>query len=1105
MKKHLILFSLAFGLLISNPIKATHIVGGEIFYDYKGNDQYLITLYLYLDCINGSPEALRIDKEATIGIFYKRNNVLYDTITVDSLRTNEIKNVNYACIFPPDNICVRRYMYQTLVTLPAGRGGYILSYQRCCRNTTVLNIRNQDITGGTYWVEVPERQIIGANSSPRFDIIPPNFVCLNKSFSVFHTATDADGDSLVYDLCLPYEGGTPQDPKPDMPSDPPYSNVRLNLGYGLLNFMYANPGLRINKRTGELTCTPRRLGQYVVGICVKEFRNGRLLSTVIRDFQINVIQCEFDVVSAFAIPEQRCDFEVSFENKSEGAIAYKWDFGDPTTTGDTSNEKTVVYTYPKPGAYKVRLFASSESCTDTFEKEIFVKPDTGAFAGPDVRSCNGENVRIGPAKFIKNSKYKWSPSLYLSSDTARRPQAAPPNDQTYILKQTFDYCFGFDTVEVITGPPKVDFEFDPLEECQNMTYRFKNTGEGEEFLWKFGTSLAKNTSTQENPYFTFPAETKFTVKLIAALSPTCLDSLEKEVQVIQDTTDIAGFNRVICFGDDTQIGVIDNLGLSDYEWSPGKYLNDSTTAQPFAKPDRSTTFYLRKYTDYCEVFDSVFVEVDKPEPFFQLAYTAPCDGLNIKVYNKSKNCEKYLWDFGVTGTVLDSSTSADSVSFKYPNSGDYVIELEGTSARGCVRSYQLPLDVFTDTSQFAGPNSNICLGDEIEIGQKDSVSFAKFFWTPADSVSDPSIPNPTIQPKDTGVYTVIKQYPECIFYDTVVIGVHDPLADFSTDYDPHCDLFEIEVKNQSKRFDAIEWDFDHEKVRSEDSVVTSTFPTSGRYTVSVYAFKEQCADTISRVFEAYIDTGVTIIPDSVICLGDSINLGGVDTAWNVSYGWSPGDYLSDTLRANPRAFPTRTTVYTVNRIFPKCTYTGSVEVRVANPQARFDTFVRPDCFGYMGRFTNLSSNASNYRWVFGDGGVNSDSVNESRLFAYGRDLKTTLYAIDAHCVDQMTVERNLLPFDSFEVLAPNIFTPNSDGYNDCYRIEIPRLPQSCRNAEVLFFNRWGQKMFEIEINGQEYCWDGTNQVNGSHASPGVYFYIIKVLDREIQGTVHLMR
>lgn len=1096
-------FSLLFLFLalLGSQAKATHIVGGEMFYDHIGGDSFKISLHTYIDCENGSELALLLDTIAHIGIFSAATRAMIDTVVVDTLRSVDINDVNYNCLIPPSNICVRQYRYEVIVVLPDIPGGYIISYQRCCRNTTIINVRDNDDTGGTYWVRIPDRFGIGDNSSPRFNQLPPNFLCVNNGFSFQHKASDPDGDSLVYSLCIPFNGANPRAPYPTAPAAPPYQNITMNPGYSVTNFMNAQPRLNINPITGRLSCVPRRTGQFVVGICVQEYRNNVLLSTVTRDFQFNVINCEFDVVTAFSLPEQACEYEVTFTNETVGAIRYKWDFGDPATDADSSELRAASYTYPSPGYYDIKLIGYSRECSDTFSKRIYVKPDTGAFAGPDVRSCNGESVKIGPEAAFPNSKYEWFPSTYLDDDTLQNPLANPPFDFTYVLKQTFDYCYGWDTVLVKVGPPEVDFDFIALEECNDLTYRFTQKGEGVTFDWDFGDGL---TSVVDNPFHTFTAEGVFTIKLVAYLNPVCSDSIEKQISVVEDTSDFAGYPRILCAGDTITIGRSEVNKRAQYLWTPSRGLSDTSVAQPKVFATVPTTYIVKRFTDYCEVFDTVFVDVDDPISFFQLAYTAPCDGLNIQVYNRSTNVEDYLWDFGVEGTVNDTSTSSDSVRFTYPASGDYDISLRGISAKGCEETFVVPLRVFTDTGLFAGPDSNICRLQVLEIGVDDSVSFANYRWSPRDSVSNFRIPNPTINPRDTGVYVLEKVYPECTFTDSVVVGVHNPLADFGTDYDPHCDLFEITLKHKAKRADKLLWDIGFDIINNFDDSIIFSFPSAGTYDISLYAFKEQCSDTVTKSFEAFIDTGVTKIPDSVICLSDSIFLGAVDTAKNVRYLWTPGQDLSSDTVANPKAWPQETTVYTLTRKFPKCSYTGTVEVRVAHPVASFDTLIRPDCYGYRAEFTNTSEAAQNYRWVFSTDTTTSND-DEVILFPYGSELEASLYAIDAHCVSLASVTRPLSPFEDFEIIRPNIFTPNGDSYNDCYRIEIPKLPSTCKNFEVIFFNRWGQELFTIEQEGNVLCWDGTNTKNGEPVSAGTYFHIIRVLGREFTGTVQVVR
>ena len=48
---------------------ATHIVGGEMTYRYRGSNQYEIKLKLYIDCFNGNPSAVAQDAYANVAVF----------------------------------------------------------------------------------------------------------------------------------------------------------------------------------------------------------------------------------------------------------------------------------------------------------------------------------------------------------------------------------------------------------------------------------------------------------------------------------------------------------------------------------------------------------------------------------------------------------------------------------------------------------------------------------------------------------------------------------------------------------------------------------------------------------------------------------------------------------------------------------------------------------------------------------------------------------------------------------------------------------------------------------------------------------------------------
>ncbi|MFY0675584.1 MAG: PKD domain-containing protein, partial [Bacteroidia bacterium] len=975
-------FTLLF-ILVSTSSIGSHIVGGEIYYNYLENDDYRVFLNLYIDCQTGNPAAIAQDGKANIGIYRNSDNKLLRTIEVSKHKDQLLKKLNYNCLDTPSNICVQKFEFKTKLNLPDIPEGYTLVFQRCCRNRTIVNIANPGSTGASYFVKIPERKIYGNNSSPKFKRLPPNFLCLHKPFRFNHEAVDPDGDSLSYHLVIPFDGATVNDPRPRNPSKPPYNPVRLYAPFDSNNLITSNPRLSIDSVTGFIRGIPRRLGQYSMGIVVKEWRNGKLLSSVIRDYQFNVVGCSFDLISTFFTPEQECDLDLSFENLSKGATTFNWDFGIDNIKSDTSTKENPTFTYPKTGTYVITLVASNPTCSDTFYKTINVNPDTGAFAGPDVRSCNGEAVAIGPPKYSKNAKYNWTPGFLVSDSTRRNPTVSPTKNERLVLTQTFGYCWGTDTVNVLFGPPEIGFKLDTIDECHGRAFMLNSTGEGDSITWRIRHNNGFKFKKGVRTYFEFNEDKEIDVTLIAGINKSCSDSLTKDYSIKLDTLDFAGEDAEICFGDSIWIGERIKASGVEYRWSPIETFDDSTVSGGYFSPKKHRIISLTKKSIYCELTDSISLRVDKPSPSFRTAYSAPCDGKSVKFFNNSVNCKNVTWNFG--RGVLDTVSQKDSVIITYKENSDFLVSLTGVSSKGCKWLYERSLNVFADTAEFAGPDSNLCLGQALEIGLKDSTSFAKFRWIPANEVSDATISNPTITPNDSSVYILRKVYPECTFSDTILVGVHDPIADFSTDYDPHCDVFDIALANENLQYDRILWDFGHEAFEDVSDTVRSIFPGPGTYQIRVFAFKEQCGDTVSRTVTAFLDTGVTIIPDSVICTGDEIVLGIVDTTTSAKHLWTPAVGLNNDTISNPSAKPTTTTIYTYQRIFSKCTYTGEITVRVAEPVASFDTTVLPDCFGFNAEFINTSTGAEKYEWAFSN---NDSSTNESetQIFEYGSEL-----------------------------------------------------------------------------------------------------------------------
>ncbi|MEZ4850220.1 MAG: gliding motility-associated C-terminal domain-containing protein [Bacteroidia bacterium] len=280
-----------------NQVFSAHLVGGDITYQCLGKNMnglnlYAISVNVYKDC-EGTPQfpvgntpfdqtiRIRIFDGVTLGFVQEVRANFRDSVILDLSSSD-------SCVAPPQNICYAFTQYRVTVALPDNPNGYHVTWSRCCRNGSIRNIINPDGSGMVLSAFIPNTDL--CNNSPRFVNELPTHICLNENFRFDHSATDIDGDSLAYELSIPWTAGDRLDPIPT-PLPPPHAPVSFLPPYTISNPMGGNPQLAVNRYSGLMTVRPNSLGQFVFSLTVKEYRNGFLISEVKRDIQINVIPC----------------------------------------------------------------------------------------------------------------------------------------------------------------------------------------------------------------------------------------------------------------------------------------------------------------------------------------------------------------------------------------------------------------------------------------------------------------------------------------------------------------------------------------------------------------------------------------------------------------------------------------------------------------------------------------------------------------------------------------------------------------------------------------------------------------------------------------------
>jgi gliding motility-associated-like protein len=156
------------------------------------------------------------------------------------------------------------------------------------------------------------------------------------------------------------------------------------------------------------------------------------------------------------------------------------------------------------------------------------------------------------------------------------------------------------------------------------------------------------------------------------------------------------------------------------------------------------------------------------------------------------------------------------------------------------------------------------------------------------------------------------------------------------------------------------------------------------------------------------------------------------------------------------------------------------------PVADFSASPQPPKNNTAITFTNLSTNAVSYQWLFGDGDtLNTTSMAAvSHLYNATQSYNACLKAFSAGgCVDSVCRTITALISPVFDV--PTAFSPNGDGVND--KIYIRGFGISSIQWNI--YNRWGALVYQSFDKSQG--WDGTYK--GVLQPQDVFHYVLEVV------------
>ncbi|MFN0033497.1 MAG: PKD domain-containing protein [Saprospiraceae bacterium] len=741
------ILSLFLFFLFPSLVEARHIIGGDITYICLGETspgvkRWRFTMHIYRDCYGGGPF---FDQPAAMAIYQGTELVstLYSSFGINLGSYSGLVPDTPQCVTNIPLVCVEEAIYVFEEDLPVlTNESYFIVHQRCCRNETITNIVIPGDVGATFSIELTPAAMAVCNDSPVYNNFPPIIICNNLPLNFNHSATDADGDVLVYSFCHALAGGgnptNGADPlscagvTPTPPCPPPFDIVPYTVPtYNFNNPVGGDPQVNINPVSGQITGTPQLIGQFVVAVCVQEFRNGQLLSTVRREFQFNVTSCTPDIdakLSADSLTINLEDYTIKscgektifFQNKTTVAANVKdveWRFDmNGTTVSDKVNKWFTAFTFPDTGLYHGLLLINQNSggCSDTAFIHVRIFPEVHASFAYDYDTCVA-----GPVVFDDQSKgdgglnqWKWNFGIPGSASSKQNPtyQYPAPGNHPVTLKVTDKNKCADDTTAVIEWfpvPPVIIIQPSSYFGCVPATIFFDNLStpidESYHIVWYFGDGDSTENVISPTHLYDRPGVYDVRVEITSPIGCFIYADFPKLITMepppvadflCDPDSALTNFNNTVRFIDQSS-------GAEHWNWQIGPNFTtlEQNPTHTFLDTGRVSVRLLVTHPAGCK--DSITKELDiRPVVtwFMPNAFTPNGDGTNDDFFGKGflngvTNFKMSIWNrWGEL--VFETSNPNDKWNGEKRNAGGmspegvYVYTVTFTGPRGEVNEYK---------------------------------------------------------------------------------------------------------------------------------------------------------------------------------------------------------------------------------------------------------------------------------------------------------------------------------------------------------------------------------------------------------------------------------
>lgn len=896
----LLLFFFFFWVLSAGSAKATHLIGGNIGYEYVGHPSanpnmviYRINFSTYIDCnsVNWGtsfPESsFQIEVyEGTINQTTPMQNIATATVTLsDSAQIDP--TMTSGCNFGTST-CIYLVNYEGLVVLPLSSTGYHLIYERCCRPAGIINLTNSGNQGMSFQAYIPPNTSTVSttvNGTPAYTDTLVSYICVNDTAYIANTATDPDGDSLVYSIEQPYRGYTSNTVVAMNTNNPNWANytyppqlVVWGGGASAVNPFGAGGYVAINSSTGLTSFLAPTAGIYVIAVEVKEYRNGVLIGRTRRDIQIMAVNCPNNPKPVIGSITGHAN---ALNNSTLQIVA-----GDSvcltlnaTTTAGTAVAMTangVIF-----DTAQVNPAATFVSTTDSLGNGI------GTFCWET--SC--DQGRSQPYSFTVQAKDDGCPPM---SDVDAFNIYVVPYAGPDSLVGPDTVCYGNHLGVQYTIPNPGDY----------VTYNWSVTG---------GTIVGSNTDSVVTVDWNPNTIGEIAIDAISSSGCSADTVATFPIYIGASLTIDAGTDTINCYGDTITLGTGNNDPQISYVWSPStSFITPNQGASDYVVTQTDTL--LLTGTDTVGCSDSSTVVVAMYDPIGTVTITGEdtlCYGdQNNNVYTAPFGAAfLYNWSVSNGAIVGQSASNQVTVDWNAPAFGILTVLVQDTN--GCsMPTVDYTVRVGAAIPADAGNDTIVCEGETVQLGEGTSNTDYLYSWSPVAGLTSTNMLHTAVEVMGTATYvlTVIDSL-ECMVTDSVVVNQFPIFNVDITSSDVQCEGDTLDLMAT----DAVTYSWTPASLVSDATVQHPYAMPDSTTTFTVYATDSNgChdSDSIFVTIQEYPDFSLYF--DTALFLGQSGTAEVYTDMDELSFLWSPPEGLSCTSCLNPIMTPEYSTTYTLN-------------------------------------------------------------------------------------------------------------------------------------------------------------------------------------------------